>query len=56
MQKKISIFLIAALIVGGLSFFFIQSPGNAVVSAEVGTEIGMQAPDFTLTNMNDLRK
>jgi peroxiredoxin len=53
MNKKISIFLIAALIVGGLSFFFIQSPGNAVVSAEVGTEIGMQAPDFTLTNMND---
>ncbi|RAK12747.1 peroxiredoxin [Halanaerobium saccharolyticum] len=53
MQKKISIFLIAALIVGGLSFFFLQSPGNAVVSAEVGTEIGMQAPDFTLKNMND---
>jgi len=53
MNKKISIFLIAALIVGGLSFFFIQSPGNAVVSVEVGTEIGMQAPDFTLTNMND---
>ncbi|TDO94843.1 peroxiredoxin [Halanaerobium saccharolyticum] len=53
MNKKISIFLIAALIVGGLSFFFLQSPGNAVVSAAVGTEIGMQAPDFTLKNMND---
>jgi len=53
MNKKISIFLIAALIVGGLSFFFLQSPGNGVVSAEVGTEVGMQAPDFTLTNMND---
>ncbi|MEC9489364.1 MAG: TlpA disulfide reductase family protein [Halanaerobiales bacterium] len=53
MNKKISIFLIAALIVGGLSFFFLQSPGNSVASAEVGTEIGMQAPDFTLTNMND---
>lgn len=53
MNKKISIFLIAALLVGGLSFFFLQSPGNGVVSAEVGTEIGMQAPDFTLKNMND---
>lgn len=53
MNKKISIFLIAALIVGGLSFLFLQSPGNAVVSAEVGTETDMQAPDFTLTNMND---
>ena len=53
MNKKISIFLIAALIVVGLSFFFLQSPGNGVVSAEVGTEIGMQAPDFTLQNMNN---
>ena len=53
MNKKISIFLIAALIVVGLSFFFLQSPGNGVVSAEVGTEIGMQAPDFTLKNMNN---
>ena len=51
MQKKISIFLIAALLVGGASFFYLQN-NSAEVSAEVGTEVGMQAPDFTLNNMN----
>lgn len=51
MQKKISIFLIAALLVGGASFFYLQN-NTAEVAAEVGTEVGMQAPDFTLNNMN----
>jgi len=50
MQKKISIFLIVALVVGGASFFYFQN--NAVEdSAKVGTEVGMQAPDFTLKNI-----
>ena len=52
MQKKISIFLIAALVVGGAFFFYFQN-NTAEVSAEVGTEVGMQAPDFTLQNMNE---
>ncbi|MFP4021177.1 MAG: peroxiredoxin family protein, partial [Halanaerobium sp.] len=52
MQKKISIFLIVALVVGGASFFYFQN-NTAEVSAEVGTEVGMQAPDFTLKNMDD---
>lgn len=52
MQKKISIFLIVALLVGGASFFYLQN-NTAMVSAEVGTEVGMQAPNFTLINMND---
>jgi len=52
MQKKISIFLIAALVVGGAFFFYFQN-STAEVSAEVGTEVGMQAPDFTLQNMNE---
>lgn len=52
MKKKISIFLIAALLLGGLSVFYFQNSINEV-QAEVGTEVGMQAPDFTLTNMNE---
>lgn len=52
MKKKISILLIVALIVVGASFFYLQN-NTAKVAAEVGTEVGMQAPDFTLTNMND---
>lgn len=51
MQKKISIFLIAALLIGGAYFFYLQN-NEAEVTAEVGTEVGMQAPDFTLNNMN----
>jgi peroxiredoxin len=51
MQKKISIFLIVALLVGGASFFYLQN-NTTKVAAEVGTEVGMQAPDFTLNNMN----
>ncbi|RCW50635.1 MULTISPECIES: TlpA family protein disulfide reductase [Halanaerobium] len=53
MNKKIAIFLIVALIIGGLSFFYLQSPKSEVVQAEVGTEIDMQAPDFELKNIND---
>lgn len=52
MKKKISIFLIAALLLGGLSVFYFQNSINEV-QAEVGTEVGMQAPDFTLKNMNE---
>lgn len=52
MQKKISIFLIVALLLGGLSFFYFQNNINEV-QAEVGTEVGMQAPDFTLSNLNE---
>ena len=51
MQKKISIFLIVSLLVAGASFFYLQN-NTTKVAAEVGTEVGMQAPDFTLTNMN----
>lgn len=50
MNKKISIFLIAVLIIGGLSFFYLQNTATTI-AAEVGTEIGMQAPDFTLNNL-----
>ncbi|MFN2340145.1 MAG: TlpA family protein disulfide reductase [Halanaerobium sp.] len=52
MKKKISIFLTVALIVGGASFFYLQN-NTAEVAAEVGTEVGMQAPDFTLKNINE---
>jgi len=52
MQKKISILLIAALIVSGASFFYLQNT-TTTVEAEVGTEVGMEAPDFTLLNIND---
>ena len=52
MQKKISIFVIAVLLVGGFSFFYLHN-NTTKVAAEVGTEVGMQAPDFTLKNMND---
>lgn len=51
MKKKISIFLIAVLFVGGFALTYLQN-NEQVVQAEVGTEVGMQAPDFTLTNMN----
>lgn len=53
MKKKISIILIAALVLSGLSIFYFQNSSPAVVQAEVGTETGMEAPDFTLKNMND---
>lgn len=53
MKKKISILLIAALILSGLSIFYFQNSSPDVVQAEVGTETGMKAPDFTLTNIND---
>ncbi len=52
MQKKLSIFLIIALLLGGVSFFYLQN-NTTKVAAEVGTEIGMQAPEFTLVNMNN---
>ena len=52
MKKKISIFLIAALLVSGLSFFYLQNTATKV-AAEVGTEIGMEAPGFSLVNMNN---
>lgn len=52
MQKKISIFLVAALVIAGLSFFYLQN-NSAKVAAEVGTEVGMKAPDLTLYNLND---
>ncbi|MGM0500479.1 MAG: TlpA family protein disulfide reductase [Bacillota bacterium] len=52
MKKKISILLIAALLIGGLSFFYLQNTATTV-AAEVGTEIGMEAPGFSLINMND---
>ena len=52
MKKKISMFLIVALLVGGVFFFYSQN-NITEVAAEVGTETGMQAPDFTLLNSND---
>jgi thiol-disulfide isomerase/thioredoxin len=52
MKKKISIFLIAALLIGGLSFFYLQNTATEV-AAEVGTEIGMEAPEFSSINMNE---
>src|SRR6056297_1004975 len=52
MQKRILIFLIAALVVGGAFFFYLQN-NTADITAEIGTEVGMQAPDFTLQNMNN---
>ena len=52
MKKKISIFLIVALLVGGSSIFYFYNT-TTEVAAEVGTEVGKQAPDFTLSNMND---
>jgi peroxiredoxin len=51
MQKKVSILLVVALLVGGASFFYLQN-NTTKVAAEIGTEVGMQAPDFTLENMN----
>lgn len=53
MKKNISIILIVALVLSGLSIFYFQNSRPAVVQAEVGTEIGMAAPDFTLKNMNN---
>jgi thiol-disulfide isomerase/thioredoxin len=52
-KKNISIILIVALVLSGLSIFYFQNSRPAVVQAEVGTEIGMAAPDFTLKNMNN---
>jgi thiol-disulfide isomerase/thioredoxin len=52
MQKKISIFLIAALLIGAGSFFYLQN-NTAQVAAKVGPEVGMTAPGFSLINMND---
>jgi len=52
MQKKISILLIIALVIGAASFFYLQN-NSEEAAAEVGTEIGMQAPDFTLRSIND---
>lgn len=52
MKRKISMFLIAALLVGGLSFFYLQNTATKV-AAEVGTEIGMEAPGFSLINLNN---
>jgi peroxiredoxin len=40
-----------ALLVGGASFFYLQN-NTTKVAAEIGTEVGMQAPGFTLENMN----
>jgi peroxiredoxin len=51
MKKKVSILLVVALLVGGASFFYLQN-NTTKVAAEIGTEVGMQAPDFTLENMN----
>lgn len=50
MQKKITIFLITALIIGGLSIFNFQL---ASVQAKVGINPGMEAPNFELLNLND---
>lgn len=52
MQKKISIFLIVALLIGAGSFFYLQN-NTAQVAAKVGPEVGMEAPGFSLINMND---
>ncbi|KXS49428.1 MAG: alkyl hydroperoxide reductase [Halanaerobium sp. 4-GBenrich] len=51
MQKKISVFLITALLIAGFSLINLQQ--STAGAAEVGTEIGMKAPDFSLTNLND---
>ncbi|MFP4198739.1 MAG: TlpA family protein disulfide reductase [Halanaerobium sp.] len=53
MKKKISILLITILVLGALSVFYFQDSNSAVVQAEVGTESGMEAPDFTLKNTDD---
>lgn len=57
MNKKRSKFFTAALIIlaliAGGYFFYLQNSTSEAVQAEVGTEIGMQAPDFELRNINN---
>lgn len=51
MKKKISIFLVALLFIGAFSLLNFEKQN--IVKAEVGTEIGMEAPSFTLLNLNN---
>lgn len=50
MKHKISIFLIAALLITGFSVINLQQ--TRIKAAEAGTEIGNKAPDFSLMNLN----
>ncbi|MFW5749511.1 MAG: peroxiredoxin family protein, partial [Halanaerobium sp.] len=45
--------MITILVLGALSVFYFQDSNSVVVQAEVGTESGMEAPDFTLKNTDD---
>lgn len=51
MNKKILILLMALLLVTGFSFLGLAE--NSIQAAEVGTSVGLEAPDFSLKDVND---
>lgn len=51
MYKKILVFLMLTLLAAGSLFFNLQH--QTLQAAEVGTEVGLEAPNFTLKDINN---